>query len=113
MGYGDSACFFRIVNKISLNIIFCIFAYDFDGIFADEKTLGKPTDSDIKEGKNTIIIKKFLDKSDSSEKKRFYSFFGKPNLKEEDLVWYKKTLVKYEIDEEIKKQIKKNTRLYF
>src|SRR3989338_8126192 len=48
---------------------------DLDGTFADEKSLGKPTDSDIKEGKNTLIIKKFLEKSNDEEKKYFYSFF--------------------------------------
>jgi geranylgeranyl pyrophosphate synthase len=78
---------------------------DFDGTFADEKALGKPTDSDLIEGKNTIIIKKFLERSDNNEKKHFYSFFGKQNLKKEDLVWYKETLNKYGIDEEIKEKI--------
>jgi len=78
---------------------------DFDGTFADEKALGKPTDSDIKEGKNTLLIEKFLVKSNNKKKERFYSFFGKQNFKEEDLIWYKKTLVEYKIDDEIKKQI--------
>ncbi|MFA5770012.1 MAG: polyprenyl synthetase family protein [Patescibacteria group bacterium] len=82
---------------------------DFDGTFADEKDLGKPIDSDIKEGKNTIIIQKFLEKAENNEKKHFYSFFGKQNLKKEDLVWYKKTLTKYGIDEEIKKEIIKES----
>src|SRR3989338_7308103 len=61
---------------------------DFYGTFADEKSLGKPTDSDIKEGKNTLLIEKFLTKSNSKEKEHFYSFFGKQNYKNEDLVWY-------------------------
>jgi len=78
---------------------------DLDGMFADEKSLGKPTDSDIKEGKNTLLIEKFLTKSNSKEKERFYSFFGKQNYKNEDLVWYKKTLIKYKIDDEIKNKI--------
>ena len=78
---------------------------DFDGTFADEKSLGKPTDSDIKEGKNTLLIEKFLNKSNSKEKEHFYSFFGRPYLKTEDLIWYKKTLIKYKIDDEIKNKI--------
>src|SRR3989339_169181 len=78
---------------------------DFDGTFADEKSLGKPTDSDIKEGKNTLLIEKFLVKSNNKKKERFYSFFGKQNYKNEDLVWYKKTLIKYKIDDEIKNKI--------
>ena len=78
---------------------------DFEGTFANGKTLGKPTDSDIKEGKNTLLIKKFLEKSNNKEKKRFYSFFGKENFKKEDFIWYKKTLVKSKIYDEIKEEI--------
>jgi geranylgeranyl diphosphate synthase type I len=78
---------------------------DLDGTFANEKSLGKPIDSDIKEGKNTLLIKKFLLESNNEEKKHFYSFFGKQNYKNEDLVWYKKTLIKYKIDNEIKNKI--------
>ncbi|VVA44067.1 conserved hypothetical protein [Candidatus Roizmanbacteria bacterium] len=93
---------------------------DYDGTFSNEKTLGKPTDSDIKEGKNTLLVEKFLEKSNDIEKKRFHSFFGKQNLKKEDLIWYKQTLIKYKIDKEIKKQIinesikiEKKLNLYF
>ena len=78
---------------------------DFDGTFADEKSLGKPIDSDIKEGKSTLVVEKFLKKSNNEEKKHFYSFFCKIDLKKEDLVWYKKTLIKYKIDKEIKNKI--------
>lgn len=78
---------------------------DFEGTFADKKTLGKPTDSDIKEGKNTLIIEKFLEKSNNKEKERFYSFFGKQNFKKDNFNWYKKTLVKYKIDNKIKEKI--------
>src|SRR3989339_901606 len=53
---------------------------DFDGTFADEKSLGKPIDSDIKEGKSTLVVEKFLKKSNNEEKKHFYSFFGKIDL---------------------------------
>ena len=78
---------------------------DLDGTFADEKSLGKPIDSDLKEGKSTLVVEKFLKKSNNEEKKRFYSFFGKQNYKNEDLVWYKKTLIRYKIDDEIKNKI--------
>jgi geranylgeranyl pyrophosphate synthase len=78
---------------------------DLDGTFADEKSLGKPTDSDIKEGKNTLIIRKFLEKSNDEEKKHFYSFFGKSDFNKTKLIWYKQTLHKYEIENEIKNEI--------
>ncbi len=78
---------------------------DFDGTFADEKSLGKPTDSDIKAGKSTSVVEKFLKKSNNEEKKHFYDFFGKTDLKKEELIWYKETLIKYKIDDEIKNKI--------
>ena len=78
---------------------------DLEGTFADEKTLEKPTDSDIKERKSTLIIEKFLKKSNNKEKEHFYSFFGKRNFKKEELIWYKKTLVRYKIYDEIKEEI--------
>ncbi len=83
---------------------------DFDGTFGNEKIIGKPVDSDIKEGKNTFLIKKFLSLSNREEKIRFHSFFGKSDLKKHNLVWYKQTLIKYGIDIQIKKEIKKRTK---
>ena len=51
---------------------------DFDGTFADEKSLGKPTDSDIKEGKSTSVVEKFLKKSNNEEKNIFMIFLVRP-----------------------------------
>lgn len=79
---------------------------DLDGTFADEISLGKPTDSDVKEGKKTLIIEKFLQKSNDIEKERFYSFFGKSDSNKSELIWYKQALAKYEIDQALKKEIK-------
>lgn len=78
---------------------------DLDGTFADEISLGKPTDSDIKEGKNTLVVKKFLEKSNDEENKHFYSFFGKSDFNKRELIWYKQTLNRYEIENEIKNEI--------
>lgn len=82
---------------------------DFDGTFGNEKVTGKPVDSDIKEGKNTLLIERFISFSNSEEKKRFYAFFGRSSIKNSDLIWYKKILIKYGIDGQIKKEIKKRT----
>lgn len=82
---------------------------DLDGTFANEKSLGKPIDSDIKEGKSTLVVEKFLKKSNNEEKKYFYDFFSRSDLKKEDLIWYKKILVKYKIDREIKEKISKES----
>lgn len=92
----------KILRKVG--ILFQI-KDDYEGTFSNEKTLGKPTDSDIKEGKSTLIIKKFLEMSTDKEKEHFYSFFGKQNFKKEDQVWYKKILIKYKINDEIREKI--------
>lgn len=78
---------------------------DFEGTFSDENKLGKPIDSDIKEGKRTLIIVKFLEKSNKKEKERFYFFFGKSRFNKQELIWYKKTLIKYKIGNVIKEKI--------
>lgn len=78
---------------------------DYDGIFGDEKIIGKSTSTDILDGKNTLIIKKYLEKSNEVDKKRFYLFFGKPNSKQEDVIWFKKSLKNYGIYNEFKEKI--------
>ncbi|MDH7476121.1 MAG: polyprenyl synthetase family protein [Microgenomates group bacterium] len=78
---------------------------DFNGIFADEKIFGKPITSDLKEGKNTFIIKQFLLKATEKEKIKFYSFFGKQKVNHNHLNWIKKILNRKGIVEKIKKTI--------
>jgi geranylgeranyl diphosphate synthase, type I len=82
---------------------------DYIGTFGDQNIIGKPTDSDIKEGKNTLIIESILKKFNKLEKQYFYSFFGKPNFNKENLIWYKKSLDKYNIKKEIKEKINKES----
>lgn len=83
---------------------------DFDGTFGNEKKIGKSTNSDIEEGKNTLIIKTFLEKSNDQEKNRLNSFFGKLNFKQEDAIWFKNSLIKYGIDKEIKSKILRKSK---
>lgn len=83
---------------------------DFLGTFGDEEVIGKPIDSDVKEGKKTLIVEDFLKKCDDKEKVRFYSFFDKRELKKEDFLWYKKLLFKYKIFDELKQQIIRKTK---
>lgn len=91
---------------------------DFLGTFGKEKKIGKPVDSDVKEGKKTLIVEEFLKKASFKEKERFYRFFGKEKINKEDFLWYKKLLVKYKIFDELKgwtiKDLQKiKTKLYF
>jgi geranylgeranyl diphosphate synthase, type I len=93
---------------------------DLDGIFGDEKKIGKPIDSDIKEGKLTLIVEKFIKKASKTEKEKFYSFYGKKSTNKQDLIWFKKILVKNNIFDYFKdminiqsKDISKELILYF
>lgn len=93
---------------------------DLEGIFGDEKKIGKPIDSDIKEGKLTLIVKKFLEKANQTEKEKFYSFYGKKSTNKQDLIWLKKILIKKNIFDYFKnmintqsKDISKELNLYF
>ena len=51
------------------------------GMFSDEKTLGKPADSDLKEGKNTLLFVKALELGGTEQKKFVKYAHGNPNLK--------------------------------
>lgn len=51
------------------------------GMFSDEKTLGKPADSDLKEGKNTLLFVKALELGNEEQKKFIKYAHGNPNLK--------------------------------
>jgi len=50
------------------------------GMFSDEKTLGKPADSDLKEGKNTLLFVKALELGNKEQKKFLKYARGNPNL---------------------------------
>ena len=57
---------------------------DILGIFGDEKKLGKPVCDDIREGKNTLLFTRVLEKGSSSQIKRIKELWGKKeiNIKE-------------------------------
>lgn len=78
---------------------------DIKGTFATESQIGKPVDSDLKEGKNTLIIQDFLAKCSDKEKERFNSFFGKKQIFQDDLLWYRDALAKYQIFKSLTKKM--------
>lgn len=58
---------------------------DILGMFADEQSLGKPVDSDIKEGKNTLLILKAKEFG-GLEEQRFLDYaYGNPHIIQEEL----------------------------
>lgn len=66
---------------------------DILGIFGSEKKLGKPVGSDIKEGKQTILIVKARELADSQEKIILKNILGKKDLSHEDIENFRKVVI--------------------
>ncbi|OGG14874.1 hypothetical protein A2773_01235 [Candidatus Gottesmanbacteria bacterium RIFCSPHIGHO2_01_FULL_39_10] len=65
---------------------------DILGVFGDEETLGKPVDSDMKEGKMTLLVIKTLSLLNSHDKKIFLSLWGNPKSGKKELGMIKKMI---------------------
>ena len=58
---------------------------DILGAFGNEKKLGKPVCSDLREGKQTLLVVKALKFGNSSEKKIINSLLGKNDISEQEI----------------------------
>ncbi len=63
------------------------------GIISDEKTLGKPIGSDIREGKKTVILQEAYKNADRTERALIEKTVGNSNAAEEDILAVKKIFV--------------------
>jgi len=66
---------------------------DVIGIFGDERTTGKPTISDIREGKHTYMVEEFYALATSEQKKRFEQHFGDQAVTQEQADEIKSILI--------------------
>ena len=58
---------------------------DIIGSFGDSKKTGKPTDSDLKEGKKTILIVKAIQDANPNQRKRLKELLGKQEATDEEI----------------------------
>ncbi len=71
---------------------------DFLGVFGDEKTLGKSVLSDMREGKNTLLIYKTRELATSKDKKILDKIWGKQDATLSDLLEIKNIIIKCQAD---------------
>lgn len=90
----------KILNKFSKFSIPLGIAYqikdDIDGVFGEEKKVGKSVVSDIQEGKLTLLIAKALEKSNSQQKKFLKNILGSNIVTKKDLEKVKDIMIKTE-----------------
>lgn len=109
MLFSCSAALGGIINKASDDIIKNLIEYglnlgisfqivdDILGIIGDEKELGKPVYSDIREGKKTILVIKTLSEAKDDEKKILVSTLGNREAKKDDLERASEIIRKYSL----------------
>ncbi len=59
---------------------------DILGLFGSEEKLGKPADSDIKDGKKTLLILKAIENSNKEQKEFIKNALGNKNITEKELI---------------------------
>ncbi len=77
--------------SIPLGIAFQI-RDDILGLFGSEKKIGKPVGSDIKEGKQTILLVKAREKSNKEQKKILENILGKKDISAEEIRTFQKII---------------------
>lgn len=58
---------------------------DMLGLFGNKEKLGKPVDSDLKEGKRTLLILKAIENGDEEQKKTILDLLGKKDITESEV----------------------------
>ncbi len=67
---------------------------DILGVFGNEKKLGKPVCSDLREGKQTLLLVKALEKAGKADRERIKSYLGKKDLKMAQINDFRRIIIK-------------------
>jgi len=67
---------------------------DILGVFGSEKKLGKPVCSDLREGKQTLLVVKALEFGSKSDKKVINNLLGKRNVNEKEIEAFRNVIQK-------------------
>jgi geranylgeranyl diphosphate synthase type I len=86
---------------INLGILFQI-QDDYLGLFGNEKELGKPIGSDIREAKKTPYMILLNSRMTEAERSRFNAIFGNRSIGAQDVEFIKNLVTSYGIDSEIR-----------
>lgn len=65
---------------------------DILGMFGTRQQVGKPVDSDLKEGKQTLLVASTRRKLSASERKKFDRIWGNQKATQVDLLWVRKKM---------------------
>ena len=77
------------------------------GMFGDEVKVGKPVESDLKEGKKTLLILRTLDRlGDEETKSKLMSIYGNREATKQDLVWVRDLIKSQGVLDEVKSEAK-------
>ncbi|BAK54724.1 geranylgeranyl diphosphate synthase [Sulfurisphaera tokodaii] len=71
---------------------------DILGLIADEKELGKPVYSDIREGKKTLLVIKTMKEATDEEKKILLKALGNKNASKDELITAAEIIRKYSLE---------------
>ncbi len=66
---------------------------DILGVFGDEKKLGKPVGSDVRQGKYTILVAKAVEKASSKQKNIIKNILGKGDLTKSELETFRNIII--------------------
>lgn len=104
---GENEKNLKILTKygLKLGVAFQI-QDDILGMFGDEKEVGKPVNSDLMEGKKTLLYTKLLTKLDRKERDKFLSIYGKSD-RLADFNWVRDLMMEKGVLLEVKEKARK------